>query len=299
MREAHLRDFIAVADTGSVRAAARRLKLSQGAISKNLLALERELGVALLVRSSHGVEPTEYGKILLRRARLADVELRKAQEEIATLAGHAHGVVQVGLSSTAEALLATRAIRGYREQHPDSTVHIRGGTASTLVALVREGKIDFAVTPVDTAVLGPDLAAERLFSADFVVVAREGHPRARVTDLAQLADCEWVHGARPGELDPAIVSAFGKAGLPPPRFAVQRDSFSALLFLLLQSDYLALATEPAIQPFCGKGMLTRIPVAARLGVSIQSLLTPASRPLSPRAQALAAHIRKLARGLRR
>src|SRR4051812_47398201 len=103
MREAHLRDFIAVADTGSVRAAARRLRLSQGAISKNLLALERELGVALLVRSARGVEPTDFGKILLRRARLADGELRKAKEEIAALAGHAAGPVSVGLSSTAEA----------------------------------------------------------------------------------------------------------------------------------------------------------------------------------------------------
>jgi DNA-binding transcriptional LysR family regulator len=299
MREAHLRDFIAVADTGSVRAAARRLELSQGAISKNLVALERELGVALLVRSAHGVEPTDYGRILLRRARLADVELRKAQEEIATLAGHAHGIVQIGLSSTAEAMLAAQAIRAYRAIHPDSMVHVRGGTASTLVALVREGKLDFAVTPVAASVLGPDLHAERLFSADFVVAARHGHPQAKAATLAELADCEWIHGARPGELDPVIVAAFRRAGLPPPAFAAQRDSFSALLFLLLQTDYVALATEATISPFCRPGLLARIPLAQRPGVSVQSLLTPASRPLSPRAAALAAEVRRLARGLRR
>jgi LysR family transcriptional regulator, regulator of abg operon len=299
MREAHLRDFLAVAELGSVRGAARKLRLSQGAVSKNLVALERELGVALLLRSAHGVEPTEYGQILLRRARLADGELRKAREEIAHRAGHAHGIVQVGLSSTAEALLAAEAIQRYREQHPDSLVHVRGGTASTLVALLREGQIDFAVTPVATPVVGPDLHAERLFSADFVVVAREGHPLAAATEIGQLADCEWIHGARPGELDPMIVAAFRKAGLPAPRFAVQRDSFSALLFLLLQSDYLALATEPTVTPFCGKGMLVRLPLASRPGVSIQSLLTSATRPLTPRALALATHIRKLARQLRR
>jgi DNA-binding transcriptional LysR family regulator len=299
MREAHLRDFIAVADLGSVRGAARRLKISQGAVSKNLLALERELGVALLVRSTHGVEPTEYGKILLRRVRLADNELRKAREEIAAAAGHAHGTVQVGLSSTAEALLAAEAIAAYRQQFPDGTVRIRGGTASTLVALLREGKIDFAVTPVAAPALGPDLHAERLFGVDFVVVARDGHPKARATDIAQLADCEWIHGARPQELDPAIVGAFRKAGLPPPRFAVQRDSFSALLFLLLQTDYVAIATEPTVAPLCGKGLLTRIPLAVRPGVSHQSLLTPSARPLAPQAAALAAQIRKAARRLRR
>lgn len=299
MREAHLRDFMAVADLGSVRGAARRLKLSQGAVSKNLLALERELGVALLVRSAHGVEPTEHGRILLRRARLADAELRKAREEIAALAGHAQGTVQVGLSSTAEAMVAAEAIRRFRTRHPEAMVAIRGGTASTLVGLLREGRIDFAVTPVAPSAPGPDLRAERLFSVDFVVVARDGHPLARATEIGQLAGCDWIHGARPGELDPQIVAAFRKAGLPPPRFAVQRDSFSALLFLLLQTDYVALSTAPAAAPFCRKGMLARIPLAARPGVSVQSLLTPAARPLAPRAQELADEIRKAARALRR
>lgn len=299
MREAHLRDFIAVADLGSVRGAARRLNLSQGAISKNLVALERELGVALLVRSAHGVEPTEYGRILLRRARLADAELRKAQEEIAAAAGHGHGSVRVGLSSTAEALLASDAIRRYREENPDGIVHLHGGTADILVAQLREGKLDFAVTPVAPAVRGPDLQAERLFSSDFVVVARDGHPLARATELAQLADAEWIHGGRPGQQDPMIVAAFHKAGLPAPRFAVQRDAFSALLFLLLHSDYLAIATEPTIAPFVGKGMLTRIHVTPAPGVSVQSLLQPRTRPLTPRAAALADVIRRAAKALRR
>jgi len=299
MREAHLRDFVAVVESGSVRGAARRLGLSQGAVSKNLAALERDLGVALLVRSAHGAEPTEFGKVLLRRARLASLELRKAAEEIATLAGHAHGTVRVGLSSTAEALLAAQAVRRYRDRHPGSVVQIRGGTASTLVSLIREGSIDFAVAPVERSALGPDLHAERLFSTDFVVVARHDHPLADATDIARLAQCEWVHGARPGTLDPMIVAAFRRAGLPAPSFAVQRDSFGALLFLLLQTDYLALATEPTIAPFCGPGLLTRIPLAQRPGVSVQSLVTPASRPLSPRSQVLADEFRRLARALRR
>ena len=81
MKEAHLRDFIAVIEAGSVRAAARRQGLTQSAISKNLSALERSFGVPLFLRSSHGVEPTEYGRVLIKRARLAESELRKAQRE--------------------------------------------------------------------------------------------------------------------------------------------------------------------------------------------------------------------------
>lgn len=298
MQRAHLRDFIAVADTGSVRAAARRLRLSQGAISKNLLALERELGVALLVRSARGVEPTEYGRILLRRARLADLELRRAQEEIAALAGHDVGTLNIGLSSTAEALLAARVVARYREAYPDGAVHIHGGTAATLVSLLREGKVDLAVTPLPESAMGTDLAAERLFSADFVIVAREGHPRAQATQLAELVDCEWIHGARPGELAPLIATTFRKLGLAPPRLVARRDSFSALLFLLLESDYIAVATEPSVAPFCRPGLLARIPVPPP-GTSVQSLVVSASRPLTPRAQYLAAEIRRASRAHRR
>jgi DNA-binding transcriptional LysR family regulator len=299
MKEAHLRDFIAVADSGSVRAAARGLKISQGAISKNLLALERELGVPLLVRSAHGVEPTEYGRVLLRRARLADLELRRAQEEIAGLAGHAHGVVNGGFTATAEAQVAPAAIARFRLSHPDTRVHMHGGTAPTLLALLREGKLDFAIAAVDGKALGAGLHSERLFSADFAVVARDGHPLAHATKLEQLAGCEWVHGARPGELDPLIVPAFQREGLPPPHFAVERDSFSALVFLLLQSDYLAIATEPTVAPFCRKGLLARVAFRKRPAVSVQSLLTPATRPLAPQASAFVEEIRRVAKALRR
>ena len=80
VREAHLRDLIAVIETGSVRSAARKLGLAQAAVSKNLTALEKSLGVPLLVRSARGVEPTEFGRIVLRRARVIDAELRHLQE---------------------------------------------------------------------------------------------------------------------------------------------------------------------------------------------------------------------------
>lgn len=299
MREAHLRDLIAVLESGSVRAAARRLQITQGAVSKNLAALERTFGVPLLVRSTHGVEPTEFGRILLRRARLADIELKKAQEEIAARLGEHHGSVSIGLSSTAEALLAAPAICKFRAARPDTLVSIQGGNALTMVGLLREGRLDFAVGTAAPALVGADLRSERLLSSDLVVVARHGHPRARTRELTALADCEWILGARPGDIEPAVVSAFQEAGLPLPRFAVQRDSFSALIFLLQQTDYVAVTSLPAVEPFLREGLLARLPVQRRFAPMVQYLVTSAVRPLKPSAQALAAEFRKAARGQRR
>jgi LysR family transcriptional regulator, regulator of abg operon len=297
MRHAHLRDLLAVADTGSVRAAARRLQITQGAVSKNLLALEREFGVPLLVRSTRGVELSDFGRVVVRRARLADAELRKARDEIAVMTGGHHRQVSIGLSSAAEALLMPPAIRFFRQLYPDTLVSISGGAAPTLVTQLREGRLDFAVTPATATDSGPDIRAERLFSVDFVAVVRAGHPCAHATELAELAHCEWVHGARPGEMEPLVAMAFRKARLPSPRFAVRRDSLSTLLYLLLGSDYVALATEPTVEPLCASGLLTKVPLRSRPGVSMQAMLTPASRPLTPPAEALANELARLARAL--
>src|ERR1700684_1180229 len=67
MRE--LRAFAAVAEEGSLSAAARRLHLSQSALSQTIQSLERQLSVQLLLRSRTGVATTEAGAILLREGR--------------------------------------------------------------------------------------------------------------------------------------------------------------------------------------------------------------------------------------
>jgi len=300
MREAHLRDFVAVVEAGSVRAAARQIGLTQGAVSKNLSALEREFGVPLLVRSRQGVEPTDYGRILLRRARLVQGELRKAQEEIAALSGDKSGAVSVGLSSTAEWLLASHAIRRFRGERPDVLVSIQGGSATTLAGALREGRLDFAIVPIGGPRLGNvDLRVERLLSADMAIVARRDHPCAKARRLAELAPYEWVLGARPGDTEPAIAGLFAQARMPVPRFAIQRDSFSALVFLLMKSDYLAVTSLPPISPFCEAGMLTVVPVAVELPPMVQYLVTSAVRPLAPNAQSLANEFRRASRSQRR
>ena len=78
MKFHHMRTIVAVAEAGSVRGAARRLGLSQPALTKSLGQLERELGAALVQRSARGTQFTELGKAMLARARAIDAELRRA-----------------------------------------------------------------------------------------------------------------------------------------------------------------------------------------------------------------------------
>ena len=78
-RFAEMEAFIAVVETGSFSAAARRLRVGQPAVSKTIAQLESRLGTKLLLRSTHGLTPTEAGQAYFDRARRAVQEADEAE----------------------------------------------------------------------------------------------------------------------------------------------------------------------------------------------------------------------------
>src|SRR5437879_4806872 len=92
-----MRAFVAVAEEGSMSAAARRLHMSQPALSQTISGLERALGVELLVRSSAGVVVTEAGLTLLNEVRAV---LARHNQALAAVARHTTaggGVLRIGI----------------------------------------------------------------------------------------------------------------------------------------------------------------------------------------------------------
>jgi LysR family transcriptional regulator, regulator of abg operon len=295
---AHLRDLIAVVETGSVRSAARKLGLAQAAVSKNLTALEKSLGVALLVRSARGVELTEFGRVVLRRARVVDAELRHLQEEIDVLNGERQNVITVGLSATAEAMLLSEAVARFRETMPDALISVFGGRSSSTIAALREAKVDFAVGPLPTDQSVSDLHAEQLCSSELGVFVRADHPAAGARSLASLAPYGWLYSVRQSG-EPSIVSLMRKHGLAEPTLVAHCDSSSALVDMLLQNDYVALNSLAAMEPLRQRGLLKLLAIDLDLPPVVQYLLTPTMRPLTAPAAALAAEFRRVSRRLRR
>jgi len=298
VRNAHLRDLIAVVETGSVRSAARKLGLAQAAVSKNLTALEKSVGVPLLVRSVRGVEPTEFGRIVLRRARVVEAELRNLNEEIKRFSGERHNLITVGLSATAEAMLLSEAVARFRESMPDAQISVLGGRSSSTIAALREAKIDFAVGPLPTDQSLTDLHTEQLCSSDLGIFVRADHPAAEARDLASLVSYGWLYSVRQSG-EPAIVSLMRKHGLPEPTLVAHCDSSSALVDMLLQSDYVALNSVGALEPLRQRGLLKKLDIDLDLPSAVQYLMTPTKRPLTASAAALAAEFRRASRRLRR
>src|SRR6187397_130518 len=112
-RRLKLRDLnilLAVADAGSMAKAALRLSISQPAVSRAIADMEHTLGVKLLDRSPQGIEPTQYGRALLKRGLAAFDELKQGVQDIAFLADPAAGELRVGASASLSEGMVTMVI---------------------------------------------------------------------------------------------------------------------------------------------------------------------------------------------
>src|SRR6267378_3739951 len=122
MKLNHLRNVMAIAECGGLRAAARDIGVPQSALSRSIRELERELGVPLFVRTGRGVTLTQSGTLFLGRAKAVRSELRRAQDEIDQFRGVARGRVVASLSTVPHVSLLAPALRAFRERYPD--VHL-------------------------------------------------------------------------------------------------------------------------------------------------------------------------------
>jgi DNA-binding transcriptional LysR family regulator len=213
-----LRAFLAVAQAGSLSRAAVALGTSQPTLSRQVAALEAQLGQPVFERSSRGVRLTEAGQAL----RVPAEHMREQAREFARIAaGRATtmaGTVRLTASETMCAYVLPPVLRGLREAHPEIQIEL---VASNVVENLIERDADIAlrmVRPAQSALVARRLADQPLaVYAHRDYVARHGRPTA-----ATLAEHSWIGLDRSDQL----IRGFADAGFRVPRefFAFRCDS---------------------------------------------------------------------------
>lgn len=143
-----LRNFVAVAASGSVRRAAEQVHISQPALTRQVQGLERELGARLLFRSSRGMTPTAVGWNVYRQAAALLLE-----HEVLTAAVAGPDVVVVGYHDPGAATLVPHVLRRLRDGQPDLSLRPVLRPTAERDAGVASGAVDLGLvrTPPDTA----------------------------------------------------------------------------------------------------------------------------------------------------
>jgi DNA-binding transcriptional LysR family regulator len=197
MRLNQIRDLLAVVEAGSLRAAARRIGVSQPAISKSIAQLEREVQAQLLLRTAKGIMLTAAGRAFVARGRVIHGELRKVHDDLAALHGRAEGSVSFGCGPAVAFPVVPHATSRFRTKWPRAHIRIREGMRNALLPLVRDETLDFSIsesTPSDEA----GLQFKPLIQPELVIVARRGHPLAKAVSLRELAQANWLVFNLPG-----------------------------------------------------------------------------------------------------
>jgi len=277
-----IRDFMAIVETGSIRAAARSLALTQPALTKSLRQLEAELGAVLVTRGVRGTRPTEIGRAFLARARAVTVELQRAREEVDQLRGGHAGQLAVGSAPGPALGLLPQALARLRARWREATICITDVSPSDVLPALREGRLDVAlsVRVGPLAAPGPECLVEPLYLNEARIVARRGHPLAAVRSIAGLADAEWVRTGG-GDNTSLLPEAFQAAGLGPPRYRIECRSFIALAAIVAQSDLLAVVPWQIAAREEKAGRVTCVPAGNGLPAREISVFSRADLPPTP------------------
>jgi DNA-binding transcriptional LysR family regulator len=219
--------FREVAERRSFSRAAEELSLTQSAVSQQVAALERQLGVALLHRGRGGVRPTAAGKTLLAHAVAVDERLRLAGTQLGELADDERRELRVGAFPSALATIVPAAVERLLARRPEISVRLTQGGTDELAAGVRDGTLHVALSFQDAALPRREHAGTRrhdLFEEPMVLALPPRHrlARRRSIRLADLAGDPWTAASRDG----LIVRACRAAGFEPRVAIVAADALA-------------------------------------------------------------------------
>ncbi|QOV40403.1 LysR family transcriptional regulator [Streptomyces ferrugineus] len=203
-----LRQFeyaLAIAEEGSVTAAAERLRVAQPSVSQQIRGLERELGVELFARTPTGLVPTVVGRAFLREAEVAVSAARRARSTARAGADDLVGELVVSVQMGFGTRQLPGALGALRRRFPRLEVTVfEEPSSAELERLCRQGVLNLALmaackrTPSDAHHLGDE---------EFVVVLGAGH-RQLAADRVELRDLEgesWVRFDRDSALDGVLL----------------------------------------------------------------------------------------------
>jgi DNA-binding transcriptional LysR family regulator len=268
-----LRVFLTVASELHFSRAARRLHVSQPALSQQIRALEKTLGAALFDRTSRATELTPAGRVLLDAAPRVLFEAERAQSLVSQAADGAVGLLVVGSVGTALASITPRILRAMRASFPDLQLEVsQQDTAAQLVALA-DGRLDVGL--VRAASPTAAVSVEHLVSEPLLVALPGDHPLARETEIQPeaLAEEPFVLWPRPlGRAFFDIITAYCRDHGFSPRIVAEGADIETQLGLVaaglgvsLQPAYYANLRLPGVEfrPLAGDVPMIALQVAWR------------------------------------
>ncbi len=200
-------------------AAARSLAFTPPAISQQIAALERQVGVPLLDRSQRAARLTPAGVRLAAHAERILEHLDAAEAELASLTGQPSGLYRMAVIPTVGRVLLPLALERLRETAPDVELHIEQGEPEDSLPALRRGELDLVLAgeyAVALRRLPPSLDRHQLFSEPMLVAVPADHAvTGPSVPFAELDKQRWIAPPPTSSCAPLLTRSAGLAGFEP------------------------------------------------------------------------------------
>lgn len=232
----HLRYFVAVGEEQHYGRGAKRLRVAQPAVSRQIRDLEAEVGFKLFERLSRGVKLSTAGKLFLDEARRILQQVDEATKRASRVAAGQSGTLRAGfIESMSWHGVVPDAFRQFRERQPDAELQIRPLSSLEQIAAVQSGQLDagfvFTIANIDRELAQLDIA-----SVNLMLAVPKRHPLAklksvRLRDLASTSFIWFPRRESPLFFD-ALMRACFRGGLKSPHIVQEGVNEATILSLV-------------------------------------------------------------------
>jgi DNA-binding transcriptional LysR family regulator len=294
-----MRVLMSVVQAGSMSKAAERLGTAQPALSRSIAELEHALGVRLLDRSPRGVEPTAYGRALIKRGVAVFDELRQGVKDIEFLADPTAGELRVGTTESMADGPVLAVIDRLSRQYPQISVHLVMGYMEGLCHELMERKIELVIIRIAKPIFDRQLV-EELFDDPYVVAAgaQNAWTRRRRVHLAELVNEPWVLLPFDSPAGSIMAQAFRASGVELPRATVFTHSLNVRNSLLATGRFLSSLPRFSLTFSSRPASIKALPVELPGTRRPMGIITLKGRTMSPVAQLFLDRLRGVVKPLR-
>jgi DNA-binding transcriptional LysR family regulator len=261
-----LRHVLALAEHGSFARAAVALHLSQPALSRSVQSFERHVGTTLFVRSGSGVVPTDFGRLLIQRARQITELANDLSQQVLARRTLETGHVTIGGGPYPVESTLSAALARFISEHPMVNVRLQVRDWDELLRRLRARELDFFVAEISTMLQEHDLDIEPMSAHPLYFIARKGHPLAGRTNVTT-TDIFAFPSVTPNRIPPRVLAPLLAAQRKSPDpVAAQRafpslecNAMAAIKRIVAGSDAIMAATLSSITAELDSGQLTILP----------------------------------------
>lgn len=294
-----LRLFSTVAEYGSLSRSAVALSVSQPVLSRQIRALETDLGVELFYRNGRGVVLTEAGKLLDSYAKGILEQMSRAMSEIEALRSSPSGTIVIGMPPSVGVVLTAPLVQRFRQECPQVSLRLIEGFSGHVLEWLVTGRIDVAV--LYNAPRMSNLLSEPLLNDElFLLGAAQDSCRLPPGPIqaSQLARLPMILPSRPHGLRLVVDHVLAQAGITP-RIDLEVEAMPSTLNLVENGVGYTILSYSSVHQLVTAGRIKYWRIENPSLRRELLLATSSQRPTTTAIRALTDCIRKEVRDLRR